>query len=46
MKDKIALWYAQGLWTSDMVQNAVKKKVLTQDEADEILLKKNYGQKV
>lgn len=41
MKDEIALWYAQGLWTSDMVQNAVKKKVLTQDEADEILLKKN-----
>lgn len=41
MKDKIALWYAQELWTSDMVQNAVKKKVLTQDEADEILLKKN-----
>lgn len=40
MKDKIALWYAQGLWTSDMVQNAVKKKILTQDEADEILLKK------
>ena len=40
MKDKIALWYAQGLWTLNMVQNAVEKKVLTQDEADEILLKK------
>lgn len=40
MKDKIALWYAQRLWTSDMVQTAVEKKILTQDEADEILLKK------
>lgn len=40
MKDKIALWYAQRLWTSNMVQNAVEKKILTQDEADKIFLKK------
>ena len=39
MKEKFALWYAQGLWTSEMVQNAVKKNVLTQEEADEILSK-------
>lgn len=39
MSEKIALWYAQGLWTSEMVQNAVKKNVLTQEEADEILSK-------
>ena len=37
MKEKIALWYAQGLWTAEMVQNAVAKGLLTQEEADEIL---------
>lgn len=40
MKEKIALWYAQGLWTAEMVQNAVKKNLLTQEEADEILATK------
>ena len=37
MKEKIAKWYKQGLWTAQMVQNAVKKGVLTADEAAEIL---------
>lgn len=37
MKEKIAKWYKQGLWTEAMVQNAVKKGVLTADEASEIL---------
>ena len=37
MKEKIAKWYKQGLWTAAMVQNAVKKGVLTDDEAAEIL---------
>lgn len=37
MKEKIARWYEQGLWTAAMVQNAVKKGVLTEDEAAEIL---------
>lgn len=37
MKEKIALWYMQGLWTAEMVQNAVQKNILTQEEADEIL---------
>lgn len=37
MKGKIAKWYAQGLWTEDMVLNAVKKGVITEAEAEEIL---------
>ena len=41
MKEKIALWYAQGLWTATMVQNAVQKNVLTQEEADKILATKS-----
>lgn len=41
MKEKITLWYAQGLWTAEMVQNAVQKNVLTQEEADEILATKS-----
>ena len=39
MKEKIALWYAQGLLTTEMVQNAVTKGLLIQEEADEILEK-------
>ena len=41
MKEKIALWYAQGLWTAEMVQNAVEKGLLTQEEANEILTTKS-----
>ena len=37
MYEKIKRWYKQGLWTAAMVQNAVKKGVLTADEAAEIL---------
>lgn len=37
MKEKIARWYAQGLWTADMVRSAVKKGVLTEAEVGEIL---------
>lgn len=37
MKDKIAKWYKQGLWTAEMVNNAVTKGILTADEAAEIL---------
>lgn len=37
MKEKIAKWYKQGLWTADMVQNAVDKGILTAEEAAEIL---------
>lgn len=37
MKEKIAKWYKQGLWTEEMVLNAVDKGILTADEAAEIL---------
>ena len=37
MRDKIAKWYAQGLWTEDMVRQAVEKGVITEEEAEEIL---------
>ena len=37
MKEKIARWYAQGLWTEEMVRQAVEKGVLTEGEAGEIL---------
>ena len=37
MKEKIAKWYKQGLWTAAMVQNAVDKGILTEAEAAEIL---------
>lgn len=36
MKDKIALWYKQGLWTSEMVQAAVSKHILTAEDYQEI----------
>ena len=39
MKDKIAKWYKQGLWTENMVCNAVIKGVITEDDANEILTK-------
>lgn len=37
MKAKIAKWYAQGLWSRDMVRSAVEKGVITEAEAEEIL---------
>ncbi len=37
MREKIERWYAQGLWSRDMVRSAVKKGVLTEGEAAEIL---------
>lgn len=40
MKDKIAKWYKQGLWTEQMVLNAFSKSVLSQEEMNEILEKK------
>ena len=36
MKEKIAKWYKQGLWTLDMVRNAVGKKKITADDFKEI----------
>ena len=40
MFDRILKWYKQGLWTENMVQNAVDKKVITQEEANKILKNK------
>lgn len=37
MKEKIAKWYKQGLWTAEMVQAAVEKGVLTAEEAEEVM---------
>ena len=37
MKEKIMKWYKQGLWTKDMVQNAVNKGVITTIEMEEII---------
>ena len=32
MKNKIAKWYKQGLWTKEMVRKSVEKKVITKKE--------------
>ena len=37
MKDRIKRWYKLGLWSAEMVQDAVSKGVLTEDDAAEIL---------
>ena len=37
MKEKIKTWYEQGLWTVEMVRNAVIKGKLTEDEYQEIV---------
>lgn len=37
MKDKIAKWYKQRLWTSEMVLTAARKGVITAEDASEIL---------
>ena len=37
MNEKIAKWYTPGIWTEVMVDNAVKKGVITEKEAREIL---------
>ena len=37
MKEKITKWYKQGLWTKQMVLNAVMKEVLTAEEANNII---------
>ena len=39
MKEKIMKWHKLGLWTEEMVQNAVLKNILTQTEVNEILNK-------
>ena len=36
MREKIAKWYRQGLWTAAMVRNAVHKGILTENDYGEI----------
>lgn len=36
MKERIMKWYKQGLWTKEMVRNAVKKGVITKEEFTQI----------
>ena len=36
MKAKIAKWYKQGLWSAEMVANAVKKNIITELDYYEI----------
>ena len=36
MKAKIALWYKQGLWTTEMVHMAVDKAIITEEDYKEI----------
>ena len=36
MKKKIAFWYKHGIWTLDMVRDAVGKKKISADEFKEI----------
>lgn len=37
MKEKIAKWYKQGLWSEEMVMNASKKGVISEAEANAVL---------
>lgn len=37
MKEKIKLWYRQGLWSAKMVEDAVNKGILTREEYNEIV---------
>jgi uncharacterized XkdX family phage protein len=36
MFEKIKKWYKQGLWTAEMVRNAVEKGVITAEQFKEI----------
>lgn len=37
MFERIKKWYKQGLWSVEMVQNAVVKKIITEEQAAEII---------
>ena len=37
MFERIKKWYKQGLWTKEMVQNAVTKGILTAEQAAELI---------
>ena len=38
MYEKIKRWYKQGLWSAAMVRKAVGKGVLTETQAEDILI--------
>lgn len=37
MNEKIKKWYAQSLWTQQMVSNAIRKGILTVQQYEEIV---------
>jgi hypothetical protein len=37
MFERIKKWYKQGLWSDEMVRNAIEKGILTAEQAVEIL---------
>lgn len=37
MYERIKKWYKQGLWSVEMVRNAVLKGVITEAQAEEII---------
>ena len=37
MKDRIAKWYKQGLWSKAQVADAVKKNIITAEDYKEIV---------
>lgn len=39
MYEKIKKWYDQGLWSAEMVKQAVVKGVITQTACDQILVR-------
>ena len=43
MFEKIKKWYKQGLWTRNMVNNAVSKGILTEEQVEEILKANDSG---
>lgn len=42
MYEKIKKWYDQGLWTTEMVKNAVYKGILTEEQYTDITNKLYY----
>lgn len=36
MEDKIKMWYKWGLWTKEMVKEAVKNSAITKEDYEEI----------
>ena len=43
MSEKIKKWYRMGLWTTSMVENAVRKGILTAAESAAILGGEDHG---